>query len=134
MADPSLELQGAIVARLKSVSAVTNLVSTRIFDPVPAVATFPYLSLGPDDLISDDADCITGFEITVQIDAWSRDPGFKQVKQISDAVREALHDYEFTLSVNAAVLFEHRITRNFRDPDGLTNHAAMTFTGFVEKP
>lgn len=134
MADPSLELQGAIVARLKNVSAVQALIGTRIYDPVPIGATFPYVSLGPDDLISDDADCITGFEITVQIDVWSRQPGFKEAKQISDAVREALHDYDFNLSVNASVLFEHRITRNLRDPDGLTNHAVMTFTGFVEKP
>ncbi len=134
MADPSLELQGAIVARLKNTAAVAALVGQKIYDPVPPSATFPYVSLGPDDLVSDDADCITGFEITVQIDAWSRQPGFKEVKQISDAVRESLHDYDFTLSVNAAVLFVHRITRNMRDPDGLTNHAAMTFTGFVEKP
>lgn len=134
MADPSLELQGAIVARLKDVSAgVTALVGQRIYDPVPAVPTFPYISLGPDDAISDDAECITGFEITVQIDAWSRQPGFKEVKTIADAVRVALHDYAFTLSANAAVLFEHRITRNLRDPDGLTSHSAMTFTGFVEK-
>lgn len=134
MADPSLELQGAIVAVLKNTAAVQSLIGTRIYDPVPAGATFPYVSIGPDDLISDDADCITGFEITVQIDAWSRQPGFKEVKQVSDAVREALHNYAFSLSVNASVLFEHRITRNLRDPDGLTTHAAMTFTGFVEKP
>jgi hypothetical protein len=134
VADPSLELQGAIVARLKADGAVQALVGQRIYDPVPPAATFPYLSLGADDVISDDADCITGFEITVQIDAWSRQPGFKEVKQIGDAVRVALHDYDFTLSVNASVLFEHRVTRNMRDPDGLTNHAAITFTGFVEKP
>lgn len=134
MADPSLELQGAIVVRLKNVSAVQALIGQRIYDPVPPSATFPYVSLGPDDLISDDADCITGFEITVQIDCWSRSLGFKEVKQVGDAVREALHGYDFTLGVNASVLFEHRITRNMRDNDGLTQHAAMTFTGFVEKP
>lgn len=134
MADPSLEIQGAVVARLKSVSAVTSLISTRVFDPVPEAPTFPYVSFGPSDLLTDDADCITAFEFTMQIDAWSRDPGFKQVKQISDAVREAIHQYEFNLPVNALVMFEHRITRTFRDTDGKTSHAAMTFTGFVEKP
>ena len=112
---------------------MTALISTRIYDPVPPVPTFPYVSIGPDDVVTDDADCITGFEITVQLDVWSREPGYKQAKTIADAVRVSLHGYEFTLSANAAVLFEHRVTRNFRDQDGLTNHSAMTFTGFVEK-
>lgn len=134
MASPELELQGAIVARLKADAGVTALVGQRIYDPVPPGATFPYVSFGPRDSLSDDADCITAFEITMQIDAWSRDPGFKQALQIADAVRNALHDHEFNLTVNAAVLFEHRTSRTFRDPDGLTSHSAITFTGFVEKP
>ncbi len=91
MADPSLELQGAIVTRLKASGGVTGIVAQRIYDPVPQAPVFPYISLGPDDLVSDDAECITGFEITVQIDAWSREPGFKQVKQMSDAVRVRIH-------------------------------------------
>lgn len=134
MASPELELQGQAVARLKGDSAVTALVGTRIYDPVPNNAIFPYVSLGSTDTVSDDAECITGFEIAMQIDAWSRASGFKEVKQIADAVRESLHEYDFNLPVNAAVLFEHRTTRIFRDPDGLTSHAAITFIGFVEKP
>lgn len=133
MADPSLELQGAIVARLKATGAVTALVGQRIYDRVPDHPTFPYISLGPDDVLSDDADCVTGFEITVQIDCWSRAVGFPEVKRVADEVRTALHGHDFSLATNAAVLFEHRITRTFRDPDGLTNHAAMTFESFVQK-
>lgn len=134
MASPELELQGAIVGRLKADAGVIALVGTRIYDPVPSTQTFPYVSFGPRDSLSDDADCITGFEITMQIDAWSRTSGFKEALQIADAVRTCLAGYEFTLTVNAAVLFEHRVTRTFRDPDGITSHAALTFTGFVEKP
>jgi hypothetical protein len=130
---PELELQGAVVARLKSDSSVTALISTRVYDPVPASPTFPYVSYGPETAISDDAECVTGFSINVQLDAWSRQGGFKEVKEIADAVRASLHGYAFNLSTNAAVFFEHRITRNFRDPDGLTNHSAITFEGFVEK-
>lgn len=134
MASPELELQGGTVSRLKADPAVTALVAGRIYDPVPSNAVFPYISLGPTDSISDDAECITGFEIAMQVDAWSRASGFKEVKQIADAVRVSLHDHDFELPVNAAVLFQHRTTRIFRDPDGLTSHAALTFIGFVEKP
>lgn len=133
MASPELELQGAIVARLKADAGVTALISTRVYDPVPPNPTFPYSSFGPRDAISDDADCVTGYEINWQIDAWSQQPGSKQAMQIADAIRSSLHGHDFILTDNAAVFFEHRVTRTFRDPDGLTTHAAMTFTGFVEK-
>lgn len=140
MADPSLELQGAITERLKATAGVTGIVGQRIFDRIPrnqngdVTAQFPYVSFGGDDLVSDDADCITGFEITVQIDAWSRAVGFQEAKRIANEVRLSLHRHEFELTDNAAVLFEHRITRVFRDPDGITSHAAMTFTAYIEQP
>lgn len=133
MASPELELQGAIVARLKNDSSVTALVSTRIYDPVPTGPTFPYVSFGPRDAFSDDAECITVFVITMQIDVWSRVQGPAEALRVADAVRASIHNYDFTLSTNGFVLFEHRITRTFRDPDGITTHAAMTFEGFVQR-
>jgi len=132
MTSASLELQGAIVTRLKAVSAVTALIGQRVYDKVPSPVTFPYVSFGPSDELSDDAECIKADEITFQIDAWSRADGFPEVKAISRAVRDALHDYNFTLTVNAPVSFEHRTTRVFRDPDGLTSHAAIEFRAIVE--
>lgn len=134
MTSPSLELQGAIVARLKATGAVTSIAGSRIYDAVPAGATFPYVSFGPSDELQDDADCITGFEVTMQLDCWSRAGGFVELRRLADAVRAAVHGYEFTLSANALVNFEHRVTRMFRDPDGITSHAAMTFTALVEQP
>lgn len=134
MTSPTLELQGAIVTRLKAHSAVTTLIAQRVYDEVPPNAAFPYVSFGPSDEISDDAECINGFEVTMQLDAWSRAVGFPECRQIADAVRQALHNYEFNLSSNALVTFEHRITRMFRDPDGKTSHAAMTFSAIVEQP
>lgn len=134
MTSPTLELQGAIVTRLKAQPAVTALIGQRIYDDVPAQPVFPYVSFGPSDELTEDAECIEGFEISMQIDVWSRSVGFPEARQIADAVRQALHGYEFNLTSNALVTFQHRITRMFRDPDGLTNHAALTFAGFAEQP
>lgn len=134
MTSPSLELQGAIVARLKADAAVTGLIGSRVYDRVPDAGTFPYVSFGPEQILPDDADCITGFEISMQIDAWSRGVGFPEVKRIAEAVRAALHAVELTLMDNALVSFEHRQTRIFRDPDGITNHAAIEFVALVEQP
>lgn len=134
MTSPTLELQGAIVTRLKAVGAVTALVGTRIYDKVTEGAAFPYVSIGPSDELTEDADCITGFDISLQIDVWSRAPGFPESRRISDAVRAALHDYDLPITDNALVYFRHQQTRFLRDPDGLTSHAAMTFEAFVEQP
>lgn len=140
MTSPSLELQGAIVARLRAFADVSALIGSRVFDTVPRAANgdvtagFPYVSLGPADELTEDADCVRGFDISLQLDCWSRAVGFPEVKALSDAVRRALHDHDLPLSANALVYFEHRQTRLLRDPDGLTSHAVMTFQAFVEQP
>jgi hypothetical protein len=129
---PSLELQGVIVSRLKAESGVRALVVDRVYDNVPADAGFPRITLGSTDETSDDAECIEGLAISFQIDCWSQAVGFPEARKMSDAVRRALHEADLTLTDNALVTIAHRQTRVFRDPDGLTSHAAMTFDAFVE--
>lgn len=142
MTSPSLEIQGAIVTRLKAYTALTGLVGARVYDGVPdeqkrisdTGAAFPYVSWGPDQSLSDDADCITGFEISIQLDAWSRKVGLPEVKAVAEAVRAALHEYDLPLTDNALVSLRHIQTQTLRDPDGLTNHAVIEFTALVEQP
>jgi hypothetical protein len=134
MASPSLELQVAIVSRLKATHAVTALIGDRVFDNVPDQANFPYVTVGEGDETSDDVDCVEGFEISLDIDVWSRDVGYPEAKNISDAVRRALKSPALTIPTNALVYFQHRQTRFLRDPDGLTSHAVMTFEAFAEQP
>jgi len=141
MTSPSHELQVAIVTRLKAAAEVTALVGQRVYDSVPSEAdrttatgkAWPYISMGPSDELSDDAECIDGFEITFQVDAWSRAVGYPEVRKIADAVRRALKS-GMGLTDNAMVSFDHRITRMLRDPDPQTSHAAITFLAIVEQP
>jgi hypothetical protein len=133
MANVELELQGAIVTRLKADSAVAALVNGRVYDSVPTSAAFPYVSIGPVDSNQDDADCITSLEVAQQIDCWSRAAGFPECKKIADAVRAALHGYEPDLATNAIVFFEHRTTRITRDPDGITSHGILGFEAAIER-
>lgn len=132
MTSPTLELQGAISLRLKSDAALLALIGGRVFDRVPENAAFPYVSFGSSDETSDDADCIDSFEISFQIDCWSRSVGFPEVRKIADAIRKALKA-DLNLTDNALVYLEHRQTRVFRDPDGLTSHAALTFEAVAEQ-
>lgn len=135
MADsaPDLELQGVIIAALKADAAVAALIGLRAYDTIPDEPVFPYVSYGPGDTVDDDADCIDTAIVTIQLDAWSRSVGYPEVRRIADAVRRALHDKDFPLATNALVFLAHRQTRVMRDPDGLTNHAAISLEAYVER-
>jgi hypothetical protein len=135
MANPELEIQGAIVTRLKADSAVAALVNGRVYDSVPSGATFPYITIGPVDSVDDDADCITGLLVAQQIDVWSRAVGTPEAKKIVDAVRAALHDQEAALPLasNGMAYFEHRNSRISRDPDGLTSHGVLSFEAAIQR-
>ena len=134
MTSPTYELQGQIVTLLKASSDLSAIIGGRVYDRVPENPTFPYVSFGSSDEVSDDAECIDGFTVTMQIDVWSRAVGFPECRRIVDAVRKALPEDGITLADNALVTFTHRISRVFRDNDGLTSHGAMTFEAFVEQP
>jgi hypothetical protein len=141
---PDFELKAAIIARLKADATVASFVGTKVYDRPPEKTggglnvTSPYISMGPWTSIPDDYDCMDGVEITGQVDAWSWGSGeafgSAEVSKIADAVRRSLHDAEFSLSVNALVAIRWELTRILRDPDGVTNHAAIQFTATVETP
>ncbi|MEQ1956013.1 DUF3168 domain-containing protein [Mesorhizobium sp. CN2-181] len=138
MIDASYEIQIATVARLKGSAGVVELIDQRVYDDPPrnsdgqVTATFPYLSFGPTQILPDGWDCQNSSEVFLQLDAWSRKPGFAEVKKIAGSVRSALHKYDLPLTENALVSLEHDSTRILRDPDGKTSHAVVTFKAVVE--
>jgi len=133
--DCTLELQGVILTCLKGDPVLLTLISGRVYDTIPPDVTFPYVSFGPVDDTDVDAECIYGSLVYQQIDVWSRDVGFPEVKRIAGAVRAALHDKEVLLALteNALVDIRHRQTTTVRDPDGLTNHSIMGFEAVIER-
>lgn len=137
--DPVLELQGAIITRLRADPALTALVGVGLYDNPPAddkgvvpPAKFPYVSLGAASANADDADCIDSDDIVFQIDAWSSLPGRKQVAEIANAIRQALRQWEPPLAQNALVTFDYWRTDYIRIPD--INHASIRYTALVERP
>lgn len=137
--DPILELQGAIVARLRSFPAVTALVGQKSYDQPPRDqngnlpgATFPYISIGPSNYVGEGVDCVDGGEVMIQIDAWSTEPGQPQVLNMADAIRKAFRGHDISLVTNALVTFDHWRTDYIID--GALKHASVRFTAIVEQP
>jgi len=128
----SLELQKALVARLRGDTGVAALVGTRIYDQPPPEPVYPYISLGPDQILPSRADCYDGKEVTLQVDAWSRGVGFPEVKRIAEAICVALDDASLTLVGHRLVDIYEEDVRTMRDPDGATSHAVLTFRALTE--
>ena len=141
---PDLELIKACLDRLRADATLVSLLGPgdQIFDRVPETkdgktkVRSPYISLGPTTSIPDDYDCRDGEEITFQLDAWSwgHDIAYSsaEVRRIAAAMKRSLHNAEIVLTDNALVTLTHELTRILRDPDGVTNHAAVQFVAVVE--
>jgi hypothetical protein len=134
MSDPSLALQAAVVAALKADATLTGLVGQRIYDRVPAGASFPYVALGSDEVLDDgyDIDCGDGYEIFSALHVWSRAVGQVEMKRIAGACRDALHDAALTVTGFSLIDFKHRQTRYLDDPDGATRHAVVGFRALID--
>lgn len=126
------EIQKFIIEKLNNDKNMSDLIDNRIFDRVPENAVFPYVSIGTSDATSEMCDCITIEEITFQLDVWSRAVGSIEMREIARAVKVALHDQDLSLENNAGISFRHVMSREFRDPDGITSHAALTFEAIVQ--
>jgi len=128
----SVELQRAIVGRLKADSIVDALIDGRVYDNPPPQPIFPYISIGPDNTIPSRADCYDGYEIHQQIDIWSRSPGFREAKQITEAARAALANADMTIADHRLVDIYPERVETMRDADGLTSHGILMIKALTE--
>lgn len=132
MADPVLELQGTIIARLKAASPVTAIVGSRIADiPKADWVGVPYVSIGPSNYQSENVTCIRGGEVMIQVDCVSVSGSMAEVRQTAKAVRDALHEWEPDLASAAVVTFDHWRTDYIRD--GAIKQASIRYTATVEE-
>ena len=129
MSDPTLPLTAAIVSALTTSSPP---VLAHIYDKVTPAATFPYVSIGPIQVIPDKADCIDGTEVFIQLDIWSQTASSVEEKQISAAIVAALDDQDLTVSGYRAVIFQLQDINHLRDPDGLTWHGVLNMRALME--
>lgn len=102
----ALELQKGVRAALIADSGITDLVATRIYDEPPQNPTFPFIRFGQIEPQAMDTDGSTGADVVLTIQAFSRSTGRVEATQIAEAVREALHRQEETISLTGFNLIE----------------------------
>lgn len=138
MADLSLYVQKAVFDALSADSAIVSFVGNRIYDLVPDIQAFPYIEIGEgqsfewgDDALTDNAEgCFDGTEDYLNLHIWSRYAGYKEVKQILNALNSVFRsEKSFSTSFNGVSVtgsFSRDASRYFKDPDGLTIHGVFT--------
>lgn len=133
--DSSEELQRLLYSTLKADNAVMAIAGG-VYDHVPANeygTKSAYVSFGSVSANEDDAECISGQEVSIQLDCWSKAVGAAECKRLVDAVRKALHRKSLTLTDNALVDIWVTLTRVFPDPSGVT-HGVVTVSCMIEEP
>lgn len=130
MIDPQLPLQAAIVAVVKADTELSDLIGGRIFDRVPVNANgipqgpFPYLSFGSADTTGADTSCVGPSECYIDLNGWSREVGYPEVKRIGARAAAILNA---RLTVVGFEVVTHRVERLSyqREEDGLTSRAVL---------
>lgn len=131
------ELWGAVRSALiadTDVMADLNGIYDKSLPADPWGTKQSYMTRGPLVGSQEDADCIIGQEVTLQLDIWSRDPNRWSTDDIISAVRKRLHNQEVALTENALVSLEVTLWRVLDDPDGKTIHGVVQLTARVEEP
>jgi hypothetical protein len=115
------EIQGVVYQALSSIAG------GNVFDRVPAKQPLPYLYIGQDEFSADyDSADLTECTIEVHAFASTRD----DVKLLAGQIRTAL-DKKLIIPGHLVYEWSYEDTRYFTDPDGLTEHAALSFRYLV---
>ncbi|MGC0224926.1 DUF3168 domain-containing protein [Pseudooceanicola nitratireducens] len=130
----SVELQTLIYQTLVADPVVGALVDDRIYDGRPDTGGFPCVTFGASDYVEEDSQCITARVETINLDVWARSQGkLRPCKEICDAVKDALHEADLSMALNALVRIEVTGVRVFVDEDGLTAHGVVTVEADIEE-
>lgn len=142
--DPGSDLINSMMVALRANTALMAIV-TAIYDKVPtdlttgvALVAYPYISLGPTNMIPDDFDCRDGEEVTIQWDVWDNGSSDAystvRTRKICKLIKQTLHDAELALTNNALVSLLCDNVRVIDDPNPAINHGIVAVTGQVEIP
>lgn len=132
MSDPSLALQSAVEAALRGSTALAQAMGGRVrLYPLapPADAPFPYLTIGEDQIIGDETECMDSSEAFTTIHVWARLDGDvsgsrAQAKRIGAAVRQAINRNLNVIGFDVTEC-EFQTARHLTDPDLRTAHTVI---------
>lgn len=127
MSDAALAVQTAVLTEL--VSAL----SEPVYDHVPEDTNFPYVTIGDDSQEDWSADGLEGEIHVLTIHSWSRYRGRKQIKEIMDSVKDALHEQSLTLMGHDLISMRWESSETILEDDGITYHGTQKFRALTQE-
>jgi hypothetical protein len=125
-------IQRALVARLKGIPRLAEMVGDRVFDDVPVSQAFPYVSIGPISAQpAGDGECLDGVDTVVQIDVWSRAPGRLECGRMVDLIARNMTVSAMPLHLHAPAHCQVELTRVF--DEGPQRHGVVQITINAER-
>lgn len=126
--DPAAPMRAAIEAKLKASAPLTDVIGDRIYDRIPQAPNYPLVTIGNVQVLPESADGIDAAESAVTLHVWDQYKRADKAKPVGALVISALHEQELLIDGVGmqSVLLES--ANYLRDPDGVTNHAALTFS------
>lgn len=121
-------LRQIVIARIKD--QVPDL-GGRVFDQAVRTTPAPYVTLGPSDWLPDDAHCIHGRAMSLQIDVWGKAIAKGELEDLTDDVSSCLRGWEDTDSLSMHPI-EITLVRVLDDPDPDWVHGVVQIEVMVE--
>lgn len=127
----SWALQRGVYQALASSPGLTALLGgARIYDDAPQSAPYPFITLGQSVLRDWSTGTEDGAEHELTLHVWSRAGGKRQVQEITEAIKQALHDKPLMLEY--LINLRHTFSEARLDPDGDTFHGIVRYRAVTE--
>lgn len=121
-ADSLWDVQTGIYAVLTGTPGLTALLTNgagSILDYVPTGTAFPYVVLGAAQSVPLDTQGVSGNEVTLTIDTYSRATGMDELRHIMSRIYDALHNATFAVPNQVLVQCQCIGSETAVEPDGL---------------
>jgi hypothetical protein len=129
----SWALQRAVYLALTDSPGLTALLGgARIYDDAPQSAPYPFITLGQSVMRDWSTGTEDGAEHELTLHVWSRAGGKRQVQEIIEAIKAALHDKPLSLEDHYLVNLRYEFSEARLDPDGDTFHGIVRYRAVTE--
>ncbi|WP_372928739.1 DUF3168 domain-containing protein [Methyloceanibacter sp.] len=126
-------LQRSMYQTLSNASELTSLLGgDGIYSNPPPAAEFPFITIGQTVDLDWSTGTEDGNEHSITLHIWSRADSAMEVHEITEVVRNLLHDQALTLDDHELVNLRHEFSQARIDPDGETLHGIVRYRAVTE--
>ena len=133
MTAASWALQRSIYQTLSNASELTSrLGGDGIYSNPPPAAEFPFITIGQTVDLDWSTGTEDGNEHSLTLHIWSRADSALEVHEITEIVRDLLHDQALNLDDHQLINLRHEFSQARIDPDGETLHGIVRYRAVTE--